>query len=697
MTKIYTYLFSFICLYMGFTPVVQAQQPQPGPAPTIQMGKPIQFELKNGLQVILVENNKLPRVEISLSIDQAPIFEGDKAGVYRLTELLMGKGTQKTSMDAFNDEIDFIGSTINFSVLGAKATALSRYFERTLELMAEGLLYPNFTEEELEKERAKLLDFLKSQELDVSAVSVRVQNALAYGKDHPYGNIMTAETVNKVAFKDLQDFYKTYFHPNQAYLVIVGDISAKKAKKKIKEIFKDWTPGVLPKKSMVKVENPKALTIDFVEMSNAVQTEISLQNTYELKKNSASDYFPLIVANNILGGGGDGRLFLNLREDKAFTYGAYSRVGTNKHTASIFSAQTKVRNVVVDSAVVELIHEVSKIRKELVTDAELKRVKAKYIGEFVRALEKPSTIASYALEIRTENLPDDFFTNYLKHINAVTKEDVLRVAQKYFLLDRARIVVTGKAADLLDALEKVTYQGNPISVNYYDSYANPIDRPTLIQLPEGVTVATVTNAYQEALGGKDKLENAHKIITRYEESPGGNMIVTLLKMKGHLIQEVYIKEHNITMKTIITPSKASIVQAGREMKMPPDMEKEMRQEVENGLFPLIEKVGSQGILKGIETGVDENVYKVIVSISEEKIEEYYFGVDSGLLLRSIVPQKQMGQEFMNEIEYTDYQFFDGIAFPGRYTSKSSIPQYPDTTFVLKGAEVNPENSPDDFK
>lgn len=131
-----------------------------------------------------------------------------------------------------------------------------------------------------------------------------------------------------------------------------------------------------------------------------------------------------------------------------------------------------------DSAVVELIHEVSKIRKELVTDAELKRVKAKYIGEFVRALEKPSTIASYALEIRTENLPDDFFTNYLKHINAVTKEDVLRVAQKYFLLDRARIVVAGKAADLLDALEKVTYQGNPISVNYYDSYANQfIDRP----------------------------------------------------------------------------------------------------------------------------------------------------------------------------------------------------------------------------
>ena len=226
MTKIYTYLFSFICLYMGFAPVVQAQQPQPGPAPTIQLRKPIQFELNNGLQVILVENNKLPRVEINLSIDQAPIFEGDKAGVYGLTEMLMGKGTQKTSMDTFNDEIDFIGSTINFSVLGTNATALSRYFERTLELMAEGLLHPNFTEEELEKERAKLLDGLKAQELDVSAVSGRVQSALAYGMNHPYGNITTAETVNNVTFGDVQDFYKTYFHPNHAYLVIVGDISA---------------------------------------------------------------------------------------------------------------------------------------------------------------------------------------------------------------------------------------------------------------------------------------------------------------------------------------------------------------------------------------------------------------------------------------------------------------------------------------
>ena len=242
MKKILNTLFLLLTV-TAFAQVDRSQQPQPGPAPVIQLGEPERFTLKNGLTVLIVENNKLPRAAVSLSLDNAPITEGELAGVSSLTGALLGKGSTSIDKDSFNEEVDFMGATINFGSQSASASSLSRYFGRVLELMADAALNPNFTQEEFDKERDILLDGIKSSEKSVTTAARRVENLLAYGKDHPYGEYVSKESVERVSLADVDAFYKRYFVPNQSYLVIVGDVDATALKKQVKKLFGKWKKG----------------------------------------------------------------------------------------------------------------------------------------------------------------------------------------------------------------------------------------------------------------------------------------------------------------------------------------------------------------------------------------------------------------------------------------------------------------------
>jgi len=265
--------------------VDRTQMPKPGPAPEIKLDDPQRFELKNGLKIMVVENHKLPRVSIQLKIDNPPVAEGDKAGVSSLTASLLGKGSKSISMDDFNEEVDFLGARINFGSQSAFASSLSKYFPRILELMADAAINPNFTEEEFLKEKDILLTSLKSQEKDVKAISRRVQTALAYGTDHPYGEFVTEQTVNNVTLADVKKFYQQYFVPANAYLVVIGDVNLEETKKLVEEHFIQWTKAVPPSFTFSKPSDVQYTQISFIDAPNAVQSEITVQNLVNLKKN----------------------------------------------------------------------------------------------------------------------------------------------------------------------------------------------------------------------------------------------------------------------------------------------------------------------------------------------------------------------------------------------------------------------------
>ncbi len=659
----------------------RSKQPKPGPAPKISLESPKELELSNGMKVLVVENHKLPRVAYSLRIDRPPVVEGDKAGMSNLLGSMLGNGTSSIAKDDFNEEVDFLGANINFNATGGSARSLSKYSERILQLMADATVNPLLTEEEFQKERDKYIDGLKTEEKSVDAISGRVGSALAYGTHHAYGEFVTEKSLNNVSLNDVKSFHKNYFTPNKTYLVVVGDVDYKTIKKQVKKYFGKWKKSDF-KSAEVSNEkvNEKNTVIDFVDMPNAVQSNISLTNNVDLKMKDP-DYHSVLIANKILGGGFNSYLNMNLREEHGYTYGARSSVGADKY-ASRFRAGASVRNEVTDSAVVQTLKEIERIKKEPVDADALNNAKAKYVGDFVLALEKPETIARYALNIKINDLPDDFYSTYLEKINEVSTEDVTRVANKYFKSENARIVVVGKGSDVLVNLEKTG-----IPVKYYDTYAKPVAKPNYdIAIPNDVNVQKVLNNYIEAIGGRVKLDKVNSVLIKAEAElqPGMMLNMEMKKtVKNQFLQDMSAMGNSMS-KQVLDGNKGYIVAQGQKKDMTPEEVKKVQ--AESSPFPEVNYLSQNVTLEKIEKVEGENAYKIKVS---DELSVFY-SVDSGLKLKETRTMEQGS----TSIFYKDYKEITGIKFPFRMTQTMG-PRNID--FLIKEIKVNEGVSDADFK
>jgi predicted Zn-dependent peptidase len=647
----------YILSSLFLTLVLQAQvipQPKPAAPPTIKIGKSTNFELKNGLKVMVVENHKLPRVAYSLSLDNMPYAEGDKKGVANITSQLIGTGTTKTSKDAFNEEVDFLGANINFNSNGAYASGLSKYSERILELMADGALNTVFTQEEFDKIKAKLLEGIKTQEKSVAAVAGRVEDVLAFGVNHPSGEFLSAETIDKVTLKDAVANYNTNFVPGNAYLVIVGDVDTKEVKKMVTKLFGSWAKGIAPQITYPDPKNVQQSQINFVDMPNAVQSEISVLNTVNLKLTD-KQYFAAILANQILGGGGEGRLFLNLREKHGWTYGAYSNIGFGKYVEK-FRSSTSVRNAVTDSSVVEILSELKKIRTEFVSADDLKNAKAKYIGNFVMQIQKPTTVARYALNTEIYNLPSDFYENYIKSINAVTVEDIKDVANKYFLADNIRVLVVGKGSEVAPALEKLK-----MPMFYFDKYGTKIEKPVFKKdMPAGVTIKSVLDNYIVAIGG-EKAVKAVKTIsmvgsTVIPQAPSPLTFTSKADAKGKLNVEIAMGAMSM-MKQVVNENSAYVLQQGQRK----DFEGAELAEMKDSaiLFDELLLATKDGVaLTGIETINGKDAYAI-----KDGKTTFYYDVTTGLKLANAKTMEQGGKSMTQVTNFGDYREVKGVKVP----------------------------------
>ncbi len=675
-------------LFLSFSVHAQidrSKQPKAGPAPKINIDEPESFKLDNGLTVMVVENHKLPRVSMSLRLDNPPIFEDGKAGVSSLTGQLLGTGTQNMSKDDFNERVDFLGARLNFYSSGANANTLSKYFPEVLKLMADGAINPKFTEEEFSKVKDREIEGLKSNEKNVAYNAGRVRSALAYGKNHPYGEFATEATVGKLTLADAQSFYDTYFVPQNAYLVIVGDVDEDEVKKLVKENFSNWKKKDLPAYKMPTVSNLTQTEIQFVDMPNAVQSEIALVNTINLKQKD-EDYFAVLVANKILGGGGEARLFLNLREDKGYTYGAYSRTGNDKYSAATFVASASVRNAVTDSSVVAFLDEIYRIRNEKVSDSELANAKAKYTGDFVLSLEQPATIARLALDVETEDLDDDFYEDYLENINAVTAEDVQRVAKKYFLADNSRIVVVGKGSDVVENLEKINYNGKKIPVVYFDKEGNKINKPEFNKTVDAsVTAESVFNNYIKAIGGKEAVTKAESVMMVAQAEIQGQKLDLEVKTANGKSSQKIAMGGNVLSKQVYNGETGFTMAQGQKMAFT-DKQLEAAKADAN---PFPELNTKDAKVMGIEPVDGKDAY--VVALSEDKTA--YYDVESGLKVKAVSKVSQGDQTMEIPITYSDYQEVNGIKFPFT-VSQSMGPQ----TFEFKVSDlkVNEGVSDEDF-
>jgi len=651
-------LFMLLATGITFAQVDRSKLPASGPVPEIKIGEAETFTLANGLKVFVVKNNKLPRVSFSLVLERDPILEGDKAGLTTFIGDMMMGGTKNRTKDQLDQEIDFIGASLNASATSVSASSLKEHQGKVLDLMADVLFNPVFPQPELDKLKKQSLTGLATTKDDPQAISSRLSRAVLYGKNHPYGESQTEQTTENISLDDVKAYYATYFKPNIAYLAIVGDMDKAEAQKVVNQYFGTWKKGVVPTFTYPMPVRAAKQAVALVDRSSSVQSVINMTQPVAMKIGDA-DYISSRLLNQILGGGSASRLFMNLRNDKGYTYGAYSSIGADKLVATI-SASASVRSEVTDSAIVEFVYEINNLVKNGVTQVELDKAKAELAGSFGRSLEQPETIANFAIVTAVYNLPKDYFATYLQKLNYYTVADINATAKRLIEPDKFIITTVGNGAEIK---AKLAQFGEVVE---YDIMGEPAKQ---LVADAAMTAEKVLENYLTAVGGAEKVA----AVKSAKISMNANVMGTALTIafvydsqNGRYGQKLSIAG-NVMQKTSLANGKGSMTVQGNTIEMTSAQLAEAQ--LNSYLFPeaVYQANGYTVTLDGLKDVEGKPAYKVIITAASGAKLINYYAQDSGLKIKYENPAS-------GDTYYGDYQAKNGVLLPMSWTIKS--PQIP---------------------
>jgi len=438
----------------------------------VKLPKAQEATLPNGLKVILLESHKVPTFTMQLVVLSGGLADrSDYHGLATFTAALLREGTAKRSSKDIAEQVDALGSTLTalsgLSSLTSTVTAagLVESFDQTLDIFADVVRNPTFPQSEVEKYKTRSLAQLQVQRSNPQFLAQEQFSRAIYG-DHPAGLISApVESIKKLSTKDLADFHSTYFRPNNAILAIVGDVTMKDIMPKLAKVFGDWQKADVPAMNIPPAPTQSASRIFLIDRPGSVQTVLTL-GTLGIERTSP-DYFSVLLADRVLGGGPSGRLFLNLREDKGYTYGAYSGFSGSKYRGT-WTSSSEVRTDVTAGAMKEFMYELKRLRDEKVSAEELDNAKRAIIGGFALSLEQPQTLLQNIITQKIYNLPADYWDTYPQKVAAITVEDVQSAAQKYIDLDHLTVVAVGDATKAREVLAKYG------KVEVYDAEGKPV-------------------------------------------------------------------------------------------------------------------------------------------------------------------------------------------------------------------------------
>lgn len=670
----------------------RSKQPKPGPAPVLTIKDPVIYKLPNGITLLVVEDHRLPKVSASFSIDAGPRTEGSKAGVISLMGNMLNEGTKTMPKAAFDEAVDKLGATVSLNSSGGEASALTRYFKSAFKLMGLGLKEPAFTQESFDKLKTQAITSLKSESKSAQAISARVTNALTYGKNHPNGEFETEESIQALTLKDIKTTYHKYITPSRAYLTIIGDMKPATAKLLATQVFGTWSGAKLVLPKLAEVQNPAKTEVDVVDVPTAVQSEIKVVNLVDLKKNNP-DYFPVLLANYILGGGAESRLFMDLREKHAFTYGAYSSLGSGRFQ-STFEAQAAVRTAKTDSAVAEFLDQINKIRTDKVSDEELVNAKSLYNGSFALGLEDPARTATFASNILINKLPADFYKTYLQKVNAVTADDILRVARKYMNYDNTRVVIVGNASAIVEGLKKSGYP-----VKLFDAFANPVVEGQASKMPD-VKASDVIKAFIDATGGAAELNKVTSVdVTASMSMQGMTLNVSQKKLAPNKELMSISMSGNVVMKSTFDGEKGYQMQMGNKKDL--TAEEIAQKKVFTSLSQQLDYLTNPAFklaVKGIQKVNGADAYQVDITDPTGKLTSEYYDVNTKFLVKTESTTVANNANVTQSVELSDYRKMGNLMFPYKQSVTVSA-NGQEQNFVMNVTDIklNTGVTADDFK
>ncbi len=666
-------LLTIIIIMPGMAQLDRSKRPEPGPAPVINIPKANQFELKNGLKVIVVENDKLPRVSYNLRLVYETFPEGDIAGMRSIAGQMLRTGTKNRTKQQIDEEIDFIGASLTTHSRGIFASSLSKHNAVLLDLMSDVLLNPSFPEEEFNRLKTRTLSNLSSQKGSSSYMMGLLSSRVVFGKNHPYGESETDETIANITLEKCKEFYETYFIPNAAYLIIVGDVKTKQVQRQLNKYFGSWQAKPVPTVEIPEVKAPEKRMVSLIDRPLAVQSSIRVGYAVDLKPND-KDRITASVMNTILGGGMF-RLNQNLRETHGYTYGAYSSLGRDQIAANFFIF-TEVGNDVTEGAVKEILNEMYRIVNEPVSKEELQEAKNYLTGTFALSLAEPRTIADFAFEIARHNLPADYYTNYLRNLEAVTVEDIQRVAKRYVLPENCHIMIVGKADDVSEGLKQFAMDNK---IHMYDQEANPVVASKSATIPEGYTADDVMERYFAVIGGKEKLMKMqdYKIVQNYVFMSYDAKVINYFMHPHYFLSESFMGGTLIS-KQLFDGKKLVITSpAGKqEFSDGPFFDLAKQQAIFNAELRYKE-IGVERTLMGIEKLSGKDAYKMQLTTKDGSRSIEYYDIETGLKLKSMTES--------GSAVYSEYKDFGGIKFPTKIVQEAGN-QYFD--IFIESVEIN---------
>lgn len=675
----------------------RTKAPAPGPPPQVRVAGSTNSTLPNGMRVIVVENHKLPMVSVQVRFDHPPIKQGGIAGYQDLVGELLTAGTAKRTKEQLDEVVDSLGAQLNGSSDGLFASSLKKNFPELMRLVQEVITAPAFDAGEFEKARTRYASGLKMRPEDPDQIAEAVARALTFSKNHPYGEVPTEATVARITRANLVAFYARFFRPEDGYLVFVGDITAAEAQGMASDLFGAWTGAKVESFTDAHgVENVKDLgpvaqadlqpaargprQVCFVDRPGSAQSVIRVVFPVDLKPGDP-DAISAQVLNTILGGGVfNARLMQNLREQHAFTYGAYSSIEPDRWCGS-FSAGCSVRNAVTDSAVSELMGEIERMRAQPVTEAELELAKSYMAGSFGRSLEDPRTIARFALNTQLFGLAPDHYATYLQRLDTVSAATINAVAQRLLKPDNATVLVVG---DKLEVANKLVPLSATKAVVYYDANGD-LYRESFEMPAAGQTAQTVLDAYVKAIGGADKLSKVRNLRKVYAADMGGMTVELDERFALPHKYAMSMKSGPMVMQKIVYDGKR-----GKKTGMDGEddlLDLELEEARQSAVpFPEIayKELDYGALLNGVVEIDGRKCNRLMVKKAAGGFFTVYFDVETGLKVRHVEPKATDQGTMQVTTDFKDYKEFDGILFPQVIQQNLGV----DLNFIVKVIEVN---------
>ena len=674
----------------GLAQLDRSKAPEPGPAPELNMGSSTQLELENGLNIIVVENHRTPSVYWNLTLEFPPFLEGDKAGLQAVASDMMSAGTDARSKAEIAEEVEFLGATFFASSKGFYARSLTKHTGDLLRIVSDAVLNPTFPQEELDKVKTQYRSGLSNIATDPGSISSNLVNATNYGSMHPYGEITTEETIDAITREDLLAYHKEYYRPNAGYLIVVGDITPDEAYAKANAHFGSWRRGNIPFARIAPAQLPKGREVRFSGIDGAVQSSIKITQPAPYPPGHP-DAAAIQLMNAILGGSGfSGRLMQNLREDKAYTYGARSSLSPDPVTAE-FIASAEVRSEVTDSAIVEFLHEINRIRDTQVDSADLATAKASLSGSFARSLEDAGTVARFALNIARYKLPQDYYDTYLARLDAVTIEDVQRAAKNMIKPNNLNICVVGSP----DVADRLAVFDTNNGIDRYDAFGT-LSIPR-VDAPEGVTAKSILGNHFDAIGGAKAWGKLASIHTVGSMEFGGGMSLELQEWKRFDKKNPAIKSQltmagQMVMGQSMTSQGGLESQTGKSNDMDPDKVAFELARISPVRLLRMEKNGYTASVLGQEPLRGEDCY-VLEFAKGDDVETYWFQVNDGLMVQSRTTDFDGATMTMQHQTYMPFGD-NGLKLAAITTTSMSGQS---VTMRLGTVEFNPELTDADFQ